>query len=224
MPTLTVPLSPERFATYLQWAAGDNALAERLYTYNVALSAALYGPLHMLEVALRNVTDQRLTAVYGATWPDDKAVLATTYQQECIRQARATLTRERKRATHPQVVAELNFGFWTSLYGRESHHLWGTLRPTFQVKGLHRAVIAGQLRELRFLRNRVAHYEPILSADLAARYAELVALVGWLSPSAEAWIRQHSVWPTLFPAVPILLADASGQLQVDPTALPYLPA
>lgn len=82
------------------------------------------------------------------------------------------------------MVAELNLGFWTSLYGRENDHLWGTLRPIFQVKGLHRAVIAGQLRERRFLRNRVARYEPILRADQAARYAELVALVGWLSPSA----------------------------------------
>lgn len=52
MPTLISALSADRFSTYLQWTSGDQPLAERLYTYNVQLSAALYGPLHMQEVAL----------------------------------------------------------------------------------------------------------------------------------------------------------------------------
>jgi len=63
LPTLTAALSADRFATYLQWASGDQALAERLYTYNVQLSAALYGPLHMQEVALRNRADQALEQI-----------------------------------------------------------------------------------------------------------------------------------------------------------------
>ena len=58
LPTLTAALSSDRFATYLQWTSGDQTLAERLYTYNVQLSAALYGPLHMQEVALRNRAGQ----------------------------------------------------------------------------------------------------------------------------------------------------------------------
>src|SRR3546814_17348998 len=45
VPTFVHALSADRFDTYLKWAGADQTLAERLYTYNVQHSAALYGPL-----------------------------------------------------------------------------------------------------------------------------------------------------------------------------------
>src|SRR3546814_4698230 len=90
--------------------SSDLTLAERLYTYNVQLSAALYGPLHMLEVVLRNMADARLAAQHGAAWIDDPAILVTNYQTGAIAKARQTLQKDGKAATRPQIVAELNFG------------------------------------------------------------------------------------------------------------------
>lgn len=171
MPTFTEAISADRFSTYKVWTNQDEALATRLYTFNVQLSAALYGPLHMLEVALRNVADRQLTVKRGANWMDDATVLTTVYQQDCVAKARAQLIRDRKAGTHGQMVAELNFGFWGSLFGRQSHHLWGDLRPIFKAKGIQRPSIAQQLADFRLLRNRVAHYEPILTLPLAQRYA-----------------------------------------------------
>src|SRR3546814_7294730 len=109
--------SSDLFDTYLKWAGADQTLAERLYTYNVQLSAALYGPLHMLEVVLRNMADARLAAQHGAAWIDDPAILVTNYQTGAIAKARHTLQKDGKAATRPQIVAELNFGFWASLFG-----------------------------------------------------------------------------------------------------------
>src|SRR3546814_8883373 len=106
-----------------------------------------------------------------------------------------------------------------------SSDLWQSLRPIFQAKGVQRGVIARDLRDLRILRNRVAHYEPIIALPLAQRYASITTLTGWLSPSAATWIAKYSTWPTLYPAVPILVSDpASGDLLVAPAALPFLPA
>ncbi len=224
MPTIIHALSAERFDTYLRWAANDATLAERLYTYNVQLSAALYGPLHMQEVALRNIADARMAQVYGAAWLDDPAVLTVLYQRDCVFRARQTLQQAGKAATRPRIVAELNFGFWSSLFGRQSHHLWQALRPIFQAKGVQRGTIAHELRELRVLRNRVAHYEPILGMPLAQRYASIATLTGWLSPSAAAWVARYSTWPALYPAVPVLIPDpATGDLAVAPAVLPFLP-
>lgn len=224
MPTFADILSQERFDKYRKWASGDDALAVRLYTYNVELSSALYGPLHMLEVALRNVADKQLTAAFGATWIDQVPVLGDSYQQGCVAAARTTLVRERKAATHAQIVAELNFGFWSSLFGHKSHHLWGTLRPIFQARGIQRSTVAGQLRDLRILRNRVAHYEPILALPLDHRYNSITTLTGWLSPSAAAWVAQTSRWTSLYPAgIPLLVADAAGDLRFSPAAIPFLP-
>ena len=85
-------------------------------------------------------------------------------------------------------------------------------------------MIAQELRELRLLRNRIAHYEPIVALPLAQHYASITTLTGWLSPSAAAWIANYSTWPALYPAVPILVPDlASGALTVAPAVIPFLP-
>lgn len=224
MPTFIDALSADRFQTYLDWTDQDQPLAERLYTFNVQLSAALYGPLHMLEVVLRNKVDARLTQTHGPNWLDDVAVLTDPYQRRSVNNARQTLLSEGKQADHSQIIAELNFGFWCSLFGRQSHHLWQALRPVFQARGVQRGAVAQELRELRLLRNRVAHYEPILSMPLAQRYAGVTTWTGWLSPTAAGWIARYSTWPALYPAVPILAPDAqTGALKMSPAVTPFLP-
>lgn len=223
VPTFIEVLSPERFATYQQWTQGNDGLARRLYTYNVQLSAALYGPLHMLEIALRNVTDGTLTAAYGDAWLHDPTVVRTYGQQQRVAAAQGKLTKQHKPATHPQMVAELSFGFWTALYSRQYHHLWATLRPVFQVKGLQRQALAVDLDDLRNLRNRIAHYEPVVALPLAQLYGNLTTITGWLAPAAAAWIAGASTWPTLYPGVPLLTPNPHGGLMLEPQAIPFLP-
>lgn len=77
MSRLTEALSTPRLATYLHWSGGDGEVALRLYTFNVNLSAALYGPLHMFEVALRNAADLALTRKFGSAWPANSALALT---------------------------------------------------------------------------------------------------------------------------------------------------
>jgi hypothetical protein len=224
MPTFIDAISDDRFSTYRRWASHDDVLAKRLYTFNVELSAALYGPLHMLEIALRNVVDRRLTTTRGVDWMDDAGALPVLYQQRCVDTARAQLTKDRKAGTHSQIVAELNFGFWSSLFGRRSSHLWQDLRPIFQSKGIQRPMINQQLEDFRALRNRVAHYEPILALPLAQRYADITTLTGWLSPSAAAWLNDSSHWGEVYPSVPILVTDAATNVTtVSPGVLEFLP-
>ncbi len=225
MPTFIQILSPERFATYSAWAGGNPDLARRLYTYNVQLSAALYGPLHMLEISLRNVTDQRLTAAFGAGWLTDPAVVTGFGQVKRVQSAQTQLTTQRKAGTHGQMVAELSFGFWSSLYSRQSHHLWNTLRPGFQATGVQRGSLSRDLDNLRNLRNRIAHYEPIISSPLAQLYGNLTTIAGWLSPTGASWIAASSTWSTVYPGIPILVPDpATGQLKLDTNAIAHLPA
>ena len=70
---LVASLSPERIATYMAAAGGDREKAMRLYTWNTAVSAAFYGPLQGLEVALRNAMHRSLAARYGPDWYDNPA-------------------------------------------------------------------------------------------------------------------------------------------------------
>lgn len=210
-------LSTDRFSTYQLWANQDDALAERLYSYNVQLSADFYSSLHMLEVALRNMSDKALSAAHGAAWYDDSAVLRDRYQTKCVQDARTTLQREGKACTHGQMIAELNFGFWSSLFGPTSNHLWQVLRPIFNTQGLKRKVIAQKLRDLRRLRNRIAHYEPILAQPLTDLHTDVLDLTAWLSVDAAAWITSHS--RISYPATPLLVIDPQSGLLVFDVAL-----
>jgi hypothetical protein len=96
----------------------------------------------MLEVALRNVVDRKLSAALGSNWYDNPTALSLDagtcqYQQGCMVSARETLRRARKPGTHSEIIAQLNFGFWSSLFGKGTHVLWGTLRPAFQAVGFN---------------------------------------------------------------------------------------
>jgi hypothetical protein len=222
MPLVDI-LSVDRFSTYLLWAGGDAALGERLYSYNVQLSADFYSSLHMLEIALRNKADDALSSTYGGNWLDDQVVLCDQYQQRCVAEAKVMLRREGKVATHSQIIAELNFGFWSSLFGKSSNHIWGhTLRKIFRTQGLKRSHIAEKLRNLRRLRNRVAHYEPILAQPLVALHADVLRLASWLSVDASTWITAHS--NITYPATSLILTDpATGVSVFNTTHLGYVP-
>lgn len=212
-------LSAARFATYATWAGNDTNLALRLYSYNTTLSATLYSPLHMLEVTLRNTIDRQMVQSYGPDWLDGQTVALTHYQTTSIATARQTVQRQGKVLAHDPVIAELNFGFWTSLFGHASAHLWSALRPIFNTKGLQRKGIAGILSELRELRNRIAHHEPIIGQPLDDRYAKICKVTGWMEPDAEVWINQVSTWPAVYIGQAILVLDqGTGRLKVDPGA------
>jgi hypothetical protein len=217
-------LSVARFETYLNWTNGNQATALRLYTYNSKLSGALHNPLHMLEVTLRNITDRQMAAIFGTAWMSNPAVGLTPYQQACIVAAQDTLRKQRKAIAHDSVVAELTFGFWTSLFGGKSHHLWQHLRPMFQTTGLQRHVINQMLTDMRALRNRIAHHEPIILLPLNERYNAICDLAGWLEADAVSWIGQHSAWAQVFLGAPTLLIDSiTGRLGVNPTIVSRLP-
>ena len=68
---LQASLSRERLGTYLDAAGGDQEGAIRLHVWNTAVSAAFYGPLQGLEVALRNAIHRRLSERYGEAWYDN---------------------------------------------------------------------------------------------------------------------------------------------------------
>lgn len=112
---LEVSLSAERFGTYLSAAGGDRADAVRLYTWNTAVSAAFYGPLQALEVALRNAMNRELATVYGQAWYDNPKVGLDSGCIARVEQTKRDLRKDKYPDDPPHVIASLSFGFWVSL-------------------------------------------------------------------------------------------------------------
>ena len=189
---LFAALSPERMATYIAAAGGERERALRLYTWNTAISAAFYGPLQGLEVALRNALHRELTAAYGPAWYDDPACGLDAGATSRIAAAKDNLRRGGYAVDPPHVVAELPFGFWVSLLGRGGRAptlgaprrnyemtLWRPcLHKAFRQERLRRVEAHRPLDYLRTLRNRIAHHEPIFTRHLAADYHSILTVTG----------------------------------------------
>ena len=208
---LQTSLSPERFGTYLAAAAGDRAEAMRLYTWNTALSAAFYGPLHGLEVAVRNAMHRRLSLAFGPAWYDDPRAGLDAGALDRVRRTKDELMRDRYPADPSHLVAALTFGFWVSLLGRGGRgpglgapkrnyemSLWRpALAGAFPNARLARAAAQKQLDFLRTFRNRIAHHEPIFARHLAADHHGIRRVTGCISADVRDWIAHHRRVPPL---------------------------
>lgn len=200
---LETSLSPERMATYARETGGDREQAMRLYTWNTAISAAFYGPLQGLEVALRNAMHRQLCAKYGPDWYDNPACGLDAGALGRIDDAKRTLGRGNYQVDPPHVVAELPFGFWVSLLGKGG---WGNTKKmnydmTLWRPALYRAFPHSRrsradthrpLDYLRTFRNRIAHHEPIFTRHLEQDFHSILEVAGWICPQTAQWIAHHS--------------------------------
>ena len=213
---LELAISAERLHPYIIRAGGSRVKAILLYERNVALSEALYGVTQGIEIALRNVLHSRLSSSpYGPMWFD--AAPLESPQAAMVIEAKAKLSRDGRGLTPGALVAELSFGFWTALLAKSYEKLlW--------VPHLHKAFphavnksrfdIHEQLAEIRLLRNRIAHYEPILKLDLPKYYARTLKALEWICPVSAKWIRATNCFPHRLHEKP---------LKYDPPKLPPQP-
>jgi hypothetical protein len=192
-------LSAPRLATYVRASGGDLDRAVELYLWNATVAGALWEVLGHVEVVLRNVLHDALTARHqrlGRTgqWYDDPA-------RELAQPARDDITRAKQRlqlGSAPlqpgKIVAELSFGFWRFLLARRyTATLWPALRPAFPyMPGSDRRLLEAPVARLHVLRNRVAHHEPLLAEPVDDRYADLLDVVGFVHPQMRSWLDTHN--------------------------------
>ena len=203
---LEASFSSERLGTYLKAAGGDRAKALQLYTWNTAISAAFYGPLQGLEVALRNAMHHRLSKCYGAAWYDHPTTGLDAVGLDRLAAAKTEAARTGQAPGPPQIVAALSFGFWISLLGpggrvgptgRKANYEMTLWRPALRRGFPHRSPLTRKqahrpLNDLRKLRNRIAHHEPIFARNLLEDHQRILEVTGWISPSVRSWIEGHS--------------------------------
>jgi hypothetical protein len=130
------------------------------------------------------------------------------------------LGRQRKPLTAGRVVAELTFGFWTSLCDRAYERplwqpLWRrrTVLPHLPRRHRTRHFVSAHLNGIRLLRNRVFHYEPVWHRrDLAQRHQDILEAIGWVSPVLAATAAPLDRFPLVY-------AQGSGAFRAGLEAL-----
>ncbi len=71
----------------------------------------------------------------------------------------------------------------------------------------HRHQLFAGLDNLRTLRNRIAHHEPIFQRRLSADYHQVLVIVGAVSSQAKASVEHHSRVPALLASTPETLGS-----------------
>lgn len=191
-------VSRERLRRYLTATSNDLSAAVSLYESNIAVSEAIFGLLHGLEVAVRNSMHEVLTVKYGTPkWYGPAGAPLSRYGKDKVTEA--VHAAGGPGAAPGKVVAELMFGFWTDLAAHRYH--WTLWQPclvrAFPGVRLARPMIHARLDLIRKLRNRIAHHEPVLTsgrllnagAGLSLSMNELVGCGGWIAPEIEAWLK-----------------------------------
>ena len=208
-------VSADRFDRYLTWAGGDRGRAVELYSLNARVSEALYIPLQALEIALRNrinsVASELLANKSGTLWFDRPKFQLGRRQAEQVAKAKRDLLGSRKPIEPSRIVAALTFGYWTAYFSSDYEALWRDglhrIAQTRNGKRLSRKQFTRPLLPLRMLRNRVAHHEPIIDWALNQHHADILLLIGWLSPRAAEWCRENSRFESVY-RVPELSGNA----------------
>lgn len=143
------------------------------YQENLLISKSMYIPLSILEVSIRNAVDSHFSNFYGNGWLIKEA---SFLQRDAIRKiidAKARLQKREEEITREKLVAELSFGFWTSLFQQpyDKNLRFVNLKQIFsnlpkeKDKIIDRKYISSQLNLIRAFRNRIFHYEKVIGKE-----------------------------------------------------------
>lgn len=187
-------LNAERLNAYRQDGADEGTTLAR-YLLNMALCEALYGPLQMAEVTLRNALHDALADKAGTdTWYQQ--LLLPEWQRQQVTDAERRLKNVKRPQSPGRIVAELTFGFWVGFFTRPhmtsglAYHLAKTTFTHAPKAERNVPLLAARWQKVRDLRNRVFHHERILHwRDLEAQHLQILQLIGWLNPELEALTR-----------------------------------
>lgn len=185
-------ISKERFQPYLNRCSGNQSEALKLYQKNIEVSQAFYAPLSVLEVTLRNKIDDSFKRHFNSEeW------LTNALPPELLKpvvEIEIRLNRSKKNTSNSRILAELNFGFWTTLFNRQyAKVFWKPLHQIFQdipSEKRKRNIVSARLNHIRNFRNRIYHYEPVIwdLSELKKIKNEIEEVTKWLDSSTSQWV------------------------------------
>lgn len=166
-------LSKPRIGRFLIAANHNKEKALLIYRQNIELSKALFGILGIFEVTMRNHIDLFYQEKFkDKEWLKNQCGQGgifshpsfSKYGYDTRTKILTTISKLGIRYTHDRLVAELSFGFWNYMFapiqflvGGQGLHKIYVNRP----KGINQKQIFNDLDEIRSIRNRIAHHEPL---------------------------------------------------------------
>ena len=187
-------LSAARLSSYEKLARNDEEVLS-LYVWNLKISSSLMACLSLCEVVVRNAVSKALEQEYGKD-----RIVNERFNRSIIKPRRMDLEKALGRKNNTdQVIPELPFVFWQSLFTKRFDNFWvDKIDQVFPYVGTKdyqklRLSIYQDLEDLRKIRNRIAHHEPIFHQDLLAEYQKILRIIGYCCQDTVVWIES---WQT----------------------------
>ncbi len=198
--------SEERMHAYEELAISKGLGVESavdLYRINLLISKELYSILSCVEVALRNQIHQQLKVYKNKEdWYD--SVVWGQRHEESLEDAKRQISKDKYQFEAGDLIACLNFGFWTNIFSRKYEQtLWipclYRLFPNKKGK-TNRKELEQILKRLLKIRNRIAHYEPIIKDEevLIECYNDINIILTWISEDIVIWANKYNKFEELF--------------------------
>lgn len=163
--------SPCRLASY-QFPGESLPVVLARYRWNLRLAEAMLPSLNYLEVGLRNAVNRVVRGIYSPDWllAPPRQIQFSLEDLSQIEDIKADILKHKgKPASHDDILAQLNFGFWVAMF--QKRHMAGVwsrgknplaeVFPTMPVISRTRDLVFTRLHKVKALRNRIAHHEPI---------------------------------------------------------------
>lgn len=211
-----------RVSRYVKAANGDKRKAQKMYYANARIAQSFQPLLSFFEVILRNqlhyalashfsdvqwlinqktgfMSDPSLTHIVKKTGK----VTVNDFLKKEVERSERTLIGKKRNVTAGRVIAELNLGFWNSLY--ETHHyalLKGVPCQIFKSlpTGYGRKEVNNAIQEIRTLRNRVSHNEPLCFSNKVydmtyakEMYSKIKDFLSWINPEIINSLKKESL-------------------------------
>jgi hypothetical protein len=192
----------------------DKGKAIDLYKYNILLSQSLYPLISILEVGMRNAIDAVLKKKFGPNWiidgrngfmihPDmvyfderEKRKKPDTVLIDKLLKVENRLLFDGIPLVHNKIIGDIGFGFWIKLMdSKPISILKAEQLKAFKNWSGKNQVMYSQLNDIRVLRNRISHQEPIcfdragnLSVDsMRVHYRTVKDAIGWIDKELQGW-------------------------------------
>ena len=157
------------------------------------IAAALWVHIQCFEVTLRNFLSESLSTIYNTRewWlvPD----LLSAEEISDVRKTLESLEKHQNKINPYSVMEHMGLTFWIKLLGKRYHQkIWMKILKFFPVYPGRREDFYNKAREIRNLRNSIAHHGPIMRRNLIRDHAYLGELTAILDPELAREVEKRS--------------------------------
>jgi hypothetical protein len=180
------------------------------YHWNLLICQTLYPFIHSVEIALRNSIHQAATQKFNTEFWFNEVVIDGK-SKSILNDTKEDLVKRHNQLTASDIVASLTFGFWVTLLRQKVYtdqfnkkRLWPDLIPSvfpnYARGGDDRRNIAQRFDEIKLIRNRLFHHEPIWKfknaknpqeciIELRSKLNHIFKAIGWISSQKRNYLR-----------------------------------